>query len=506
MPHPDPTDHNCSNLWEYSPVAPGTLRRWTYILVGTSCLFGMAGTSLAQSPNIDDLEKLRRELIKEQAQLKQQEEKIKQQEEEIVRQTLHLNAQAQLLNSELKKLRGAGPTGGAAEAPSTSTSEPDQQNQAQGTETPAPVGQVQTAQSSGTGQSSGADQSSGTAQTAPGTAPAESAPITGPSQKEEAARRTLQTASNLQSTGGVLTPRGVLSLEPSLEYDYWNSNQLSLNGFEIIPGITFGNFFISKVQQNILTAAMTARLGVTDRLELNVKIPYVYNYAQWTAQEAGPNAQFLYTDASNHAIGDVQFGASYQFNSGNNGWPIFVGNLIWKTATGVSPFSVPVITVNEPNGQFLEGIPTKTATGTGFNALEPSLSILYPTAPGVWFANFLYIHNFARTFDVPTPAGGPPVSENLNPGSAIAATFGIGFALNDRTSLTLSYQQEHYFTSSENGSTIPGSSYDFGTFNFGIGYQVNKSTSINIGVGIGAGPNAPAAKILVTVPIHLNVF
>jgi hypothetical protein len=494
MPHPDSTGCNRPHPSRQSSVVSGILRRWTYILVGTSCLFGMAGTSLAQSSNLDDLEKLRRELIKEQAKLKQQEEKIKQQEEEIVRQTLHLNAQAQLLNAELKKLRGAGTAGGAAEAPSTSTSEPDQANQAQSTETPAPTGQVQTAQSSGT------------TQAAPSTAPTESAPITGPSQNEEAARRTLQTAANLQSTGGVLTPRGVLSLEPSLEYDYWNSNQLSLNGFEIIPGITFGNFFISKVQQNIVTAAMTARLGVTDRLELNVKIPYVYNYAQWTAQQAGPGAQFLYTDANNNGIGDVQFGASYQFNSGQNGWPIFVGNLIWKTATGVSPFSVPVITVNDPNGQFLEGIPKKTATGTGFDSLEPSVSILYPTAPGVWFANFLYIHNFARTLDVQTPTGGPAVAENLSPGSAIAATFGIGFALNDRTALTLSYQQEHYFSSSENGSTIPGSSYDFGTFNFGIGYQVNKSTSINIGVGIGAGPNAPAAKILVTVPIHLNVF
>ena len=238
------------------------------------------------------------------------------------------------------------------------------------------------------------------------------------------------------------------------------------------------------------------RAGVTDRLELNVKIPYVYNNGTTTSLiPEGANAQLLTASAQNSAIGDVQLGASYQINSGQNGWPIFVGNLLFKTATGVSPFDVPIITVNDPNGQFLEGLPKKLATGTGFYSVEPSVTVLYPTAPGVLFGNLLYIDNLGRTVNIQNPGGGPPTSANVKPGQALAITFGIGFALNDRTSLTLSYQQEHVFTAYENSQPIAGSAYSFGTFNFGLGYEISRSTRVNVSVGIGAGQNTPVAKI-----------
>jgi hypothetical protein len=473
---------------------------WSCLVFAAICVFALPKPSLAADPSqgsevsLSDLEKLRLELVKQQAKLKQEEEIIKKQEAEIDEQRIHLSTQSRLLDKELRKIRGAGATAGAAVAPAPSAAvepaltadQPTEVTQATPAEQPAQVAQsAQSAQ--------------------PTEAPPESAPITGPPQKEQEARRVVQAAPALANSGGVLTPKNELVIDPSLEYDYWNQNQLALNGFEIIPGITFGNIFISKEQQNILTAAVTARYGVTDRLELNIKIPYVYNYTNWTAQEAGPNAQFLFTDASNEALGDIQFGASYQMNSGENGWPIFVGNLIVKTATGVSPFSVPIITVNDPNGQFLEGIPKKTPTGTGFWAIEPSVTALYPSAPGVWFANLQYIYNVPAHVGVQSTAGGPPIGENLAPGGAIAATFGFGFAVNDRMSLTLSYQQEHNFASRENGETIPGSSYDFGTFNFGMGYVISKKVSLNLGVGIGAGPNAPAAKILIEVPIRFDL-
>lgn len=200
----------------------------------------------------------------------------------------------------------------------------------------------------------------------------------------------------------------------------------------------------------------------------------------------------------------MQVGASYQFNFGNNGWPVFVGNLLFKTTTGVSPYDVPVYTVNDTNGQFLAGIAKRLPTGTGFYSLEPSVTIFYPTDPGVIFGNLQYIYNFNNTFNIPNPAGGATVHEKLQPGSGVAGTFGLGFALNDKTSLTFSCQHEHVFGSSAAGRSVPGSSYDFGTFNFGIGYAINRRTSINVGVGVGVGPDAPAAKVLVEVPIRFN--
>ena len=78
----------------------------------------------------------------------------------------------------------------------------------------------------------------------------------------------METAPTLSSVGGVLTPKGQIVIDPSIEYDYWAQNQLGVNGFQIIPGITFGNIFVTRFEQNITTAAVTGRWGVTDRLEL----------------------------------------------------------------------------------------------------------------------------------------------------------------------------------------------------------------------------------------------
>jgi hypothetical protein len=72
--------------------------------------------------------------------------------------------------------------------------------------------------------------------------------------------------------------------------------------------------------------------------------------------------------------------------------------------------------------------------------------------------------------------------------------------------MTFSYEQEHVFGAAIDNESVRGSNYDFGTFNFGVGYQINRRTSVNLGVGIGAGPNAPVAKILVEVPMRFNAF
>ncbi len=337
-------------------------------------------------------------------------------------------------------------------------------------------------------------------------APDDATSITGPTPSQQQAKVILQTDSALSNAGGVLTPRGDIVIDPSLEYDYYSQNQLAVNGFTIIPGVTLGNIYIARVQQNIATLALTTRWGITDRLELNLKIPVVAAYGITTTQAVGPDAVALTPSANNVNIGDIQLGASYQFNRDDTGWPIFIGNLLFKTTTGVSPYTVPIFTANDPNGQYLQGIQRKLPTGTGFYALEPSLTILYPTDPGVLFANLQYVRNFGATVDLRSPGGGPSVRTDLKAGDAVAATFGFGFALNANTSMTLSYQQEHVFGASENGTPIKGSAYDFGTFNFGIGYQVNRMTSINLGVGIGAGPNAPVAKILIEVPVKFNVL
>ncbi|EKM98119.1 MULTISPECIES: transporter [unclassified Acidocella] len=393
--------------------------------------------------------------------------KLQKVEQQLEKQALQLQQQQQLLDQEMAQLRAAGTTKPQKQQPEQEAAAQDQ----------APA------------ETAGAEQEEKQQQS-----------------RQEQTKVILQSSTVLTGTGGVLTPKGQLVIDPSVEYDYWTQNQLNLNGFTIIPGITFGNIFISHVDQRYLMPALTLRYGLTSRWEINLKVPFVMGWGSTIAQQAGADARPLTASANAASIGDIQFGTSYQFNSGNNGWPVFVGNLTFKTATGQNPYEVPIYNAINTNDQLLYGVARKLPTGTGFYALEPSLSVFYPTAPGVLFANIQYIKNFSHTFTIPNTGGGPGAPINLSPGMALAATFGLGFALNDKASMSLSYQEEHVFPASAGGRKIAGSAYDFGTFNFGLGYAFSQRTSVNIGVGIGVGPYAPAAKILIEVPVRMNLF
>jgi hypothetical protein len=465
------------------------------LLLATASVVSPPRAALADD-TAEDLRQLRAAIQKELADLKKREQKLHQE-------FLRLDQKSQLLDEQLRKLRAAG-TGPGGTNPSAAAGGLAPPAGAEGSPKPAAATEVAQTSAPPAG-AQPAPQGGATASAAP-PAGSESAPISGPSAEEQQTRQVVETAPTLSTVGGVLTPKGEIVIDPSIEYDYWSQNQLGVNGFQIIPGITFGNIFVTRFEQNITTAAVTLRGGVTDRLELNAKIPYVYNAGSTSSLvPLGTSAQLLSVSANGADLGDIQFGASYQFNSGESGWPIFVGNFLFKTVTGISPFEVPIVTVNDPNGQFLAGTPQKLATGTGFYALMPSVTVLLPTAPGVLFANLQLQHNFARTQPIQDRAGGPATPVNLQPGESPAITFGIGFALNDRAALTLSYQQTHVFTAYANGRSITGSPYSYGTFNFGLGYQISQSTRLNFSVGIGAGPNTPAAKVLLELPYRFSL-
>jgi hypothetical protein len=459
-------------------------------LYGALCVAGLSATAFAQSDAQSATPPLTpTEVANLRAEILRQQEQIKQQQQQLYIQGLRLNDQQNLLNAELSKLRGTG-IGSPAGATAPPTAAPAGTNTAQASPTPVQETPVPAPAGTPAGPANGGTQA---------------APITGPSQTQKETQRVLQTAPELSSKGGVLTPKGYLVVDPSLEYDYWDQNQVNISGFTIVPGVTFGNINVQKVQANYLTTALTFRYGITNRWEVNTKIPVVYATGSTTTQPLGPNAEVFSPGADAFNIGDIQIGTSYQFNTGNKGWPIFLGNLLFKTTTGVSPFDVPIYTTNDPNGLFIAGIDKKLPTGTGFYSLEPNVTVLFPTSPAVLFANVLYGINFSRTVDLANRAGGPGTSTDISPGNYISGTFGVGFAVNDQTSMTFSYQQEHVWPTSANGTEVAGSSFDFGTFNFGLGYALTKNVNLNLGAGIGVGPNSPAAKILLEVPIRFGL-
>lgn len=460
--------------------------------IGGACFAPLMGTAQAD-PLREEIEQLRTTLRDEIAAVRLLRQRLNQE-------VLRLDQKSVLVDRQLQSLRAAGPGRPAAAASAESglpvrgrrPARPAPQDPIEVAQRPDPEPRaLQEGDAIGQAQTPGASQA---------------APITGPPAEEQQARRALQTALPLSTTGGVLTPKGQIQISPTLGYDYTSQNQLGVNGFQIIPGITFGNVFVNRVEQNVVTAGATIRVGVTDRLELNARVPYVYNDTSTTSLiPVGANATQLSTGASNTNIGDIQFGASYQINAGLEGWPIFIANGTFKTVTGTSPYEVPIFTINDPDGQFLRGIAKRAPTGTGFYSIAPSLTVIYPTAPGTLFANLLYTNTFERRVSLRSTDGGPSIPLDLTPGQSVGLTVGVGFALNDRASLSLSYQQQYVFSSQQSGRDIRGSAYSFGSFNFGVGYELSERTRINANVGIGVGPNTPAARLLIEVPYRFSL-
>ena len=290
---------------------------------------------------------------------------------------------------------------------------------------------------------------------------------------------------------GVLTPRGKLVLEPSLQFSYSSNYQVGLVGYTIVPAVVIGLIDIQTVNSDTFVAALTGRYGLTNRLELDAKIPYVYRSQSTEARPYGvPNGVESLFSANGRGIGDVELGARYQFNAGGPNQPYYIGGLNFKTRTGKDPFSVPYTVLSGSNAALQATLPT----GSGFYSIQPSLTAIYPSDPAVFFGGINYIWNFKR--NVGNGWG------EIDPGNAYGFNFGMGMSLNDKTSFSIGYEHTVVAPVQQNGQDMPGSlTSELGTLLFGYAYQLNPTTNINLTLGVGVTRYAPDVQVTLRVPM-----
>lgn len=305
--------------------------------------------------------------------------------------------------------------------------------------------------------------------------------------------------------GGVLTPKGRLVVEPALSYAYSKATRVAIEGFSIIPALTIGIVNVRDVKRETQTAALTGRYGVTDRFELETRIPFLHREdTTQTRQFLVPNANDRFFNADGTDIGDIEIAGHYQINDGKNNWPFLIGNLRFKTDTGTSPFDVPI------NPRF--NIPTELPTGTGFLSFQPSLTAIFPSDPAVFFGNVSYLWNLEKNINqrlFTEELGKAPTSKpvgKIDPGDSIGFSFGTSLAFNEKASFSLAYSHSIYFKTEQNGKKIDGSDFDVGQLIFGLNYAFAKYTSANLAVAIGTTRDAPDVQMTLRVPIGFDLF
>lgn len=315
------------------------------------------------------------------------------------------------------------------------------------------------------------------------------------------------TVAVLDQQGSVVTRQGQLVAELGVDYTRSDRNRAIFRGVELIQSVLVGVFDINESRQDILTASGSLRYGISDRIEVGVRLPFLYRSDKLvttpiSGSTSDDAARTIDNSVSGSGIGDLELTARYQINNGGRNAPFLIANLQATVPTGRDPFSVRRDNL---------GVARQVATGAGFWGVTPSLTAILPTEPAVLFGTLGYTFNLGK--DVNTRI--PPVQiDKIEPGDQINISAGLGLALNERTSINFGYNHAWTFgtktatrrlderSGDPVGETFHTTSRDLqiGRFLFGVSHRFSPALQINWTVEMGATEDAPDARTSLRLP------
>jgi hypothetical protein len=346
--------------------------------------------------------------------------------------------------------------------------------------------------------------------TEPAAAPAERRPVqvaqtqqpVGQAPERKADSRPPEVAPIFEQPG-VLTPPGKWIFEPSLQYAHSSSNRIALVGYTIIPAILIGLIDVREVKSDTFIGALTFRRGITNRFELEAKIPYVYrtdtSVGRRVATGESVDSSF---NVDGHGLGDIELTGRYQLNDGGADNPYYIASLRLKTRTGKDPFEVRIDrTLAGAPGT---GLQTEMPTGSGFYTLTPGLTVLIPSDPVVFFGGVSYQYSIKRDNVKQKTNGGNELLGDVEPGAAFGFNFGMGLALNDRSSFSIGYDHLSVGKIRVRGD-IPATSVrtQLGTLLLGYSYRLNSGRTVNLSLGAGLTTDSPDVQLTLRMPMTL---
>jgi hypothetical protein len=300
----------------------------------------------------------------------------------------------------------------------------------------------------------------------------------------------------------ILTPRGRFVFEPSLQYSYYSTDRVSIVGYTILPALVIGLIDVRTVKRNTWIAAATLRYGLTNRLEIEAKVPYVYRNDDTLSRPVNlePSAESKLFNADGNGLGDIELAARYQLNLPRGNDPFYIAGLRFKARNGTDPFEVDYSSDTTSANAF-GTFQTELPTGSGFYSVQPSLSAVLAADPAVFYGGINYLWNMER--DVDKNVGGTFVGE-VDPGDSIGINLGMGLGLNERSSFSLGYEHTWIDKSAVDGvSSASATSTQLASLLVGYSYQLSKTTNFNLSIGAGLTDDTPDTQITVRLPIRL---
>ncbi len=412
----------------------------------TAAAFAASGTVLAEPPPVDRLQQLQRQLAEASARLDALKQQVDQQEEVIA--SLRDTVGEELLDQQ----RGGTDLAGAAASLALTEPPPDK-----------PVG--------------------------------------------EAPRRETRAPEVAQifAEPTVLTRRGDVVFEPSVQSSYWASDRVALVGYTVIPAVLVGLVDIRQVKTTAEVASFTARAGIANRFELEVRAPYLSTSVDTVSREIlTGSAQDNVFNAEGRGWGDVDATLRYQFNHGDYSKPFWIGWLRYRWHNGKDPFDVVTDCVQRCVANTTgTGLPLELPTSTGFDAAQAGVTWLYASDPAVFFGGLSYLHNFPREGVSRTLLGGQrEFLGDVDPGDILGFNVGMGLSLNEKASFSIGYDQSIIGRTRQNGVDVPGAvRTTLANLLLGVSYRYNPTSTLNLSVGVGVTRDTPDVSFTLRAPI-----
>lgn len=313
------------------------------------------------------------------------------------------------------------------------------------------------------------------------------------------------TVAVLDQQGSVVTRKGQLIGEVGFDYTRSDRNRAIFRGITFPEAVLIGVFDINESRQDILTGSVAMRYGITDRLEIGARVPYLYRadtlISAPVAQQG--NEDFTVNSSTRGSgLGDVEVSARYQINNGGRNRPFLIANIQGMIPTGRDPYSV---------RRSITGAALQSSTGAGYMSVTPGLTAILPSEPAVLFGTIAYTYNFGRNVD--TRLGGIQI-DRIKAGNQITFGGGIGLALNDRTSMNFGYSHAWAFGTRttfrgvrEGGQFGPSQNtisrdLQIGRLLIGVSQKFSPKLQVNWSFEVGATDDAPDVRTSLRIPIR----
>lgn len=219
---------------------------------------------------------------------------------------------------------------------------------------------------------------------------------------------------------------------------------------------------------------LAVRYGLTRRSQLYCNLPVGGSISELSHP---------FSDAfdGTGGLGDVSAGITCQLFEHRPLRPDWILSVGFVAPTGKAQFH----SLGIPFG-FLEPLPVYM--GQGFWAASASLNFVYSIDPVVLFGGVGYTHEFDRSY----------LGLDFQPGEAFSYQFGIGFAVNDRITLSTVAFSTIQTTWTANGMGLPSSSQEPFALRFAATISASRIWIVEPFIAVGMNDDAPDSDLGVT--------